>query len=141
MSTPLWTALIVVIALFLFTLILLLKSLIDRVIALLQTLNDKLSSIETECRPILKDVETTLSNLEPLTRELGDRGEEIGRMLGNVEKVTDDIQATTGAIRGGIVPIAHTLTGVFAGVMEGAKALGEHRRTSSTQVEINRGDE
>ena len=103
------------------------KGLVDRLITLILNVNEKLTVIEGEIKPILRDLEQTLKNIEPLTRELGDRKDEIGRLLENIERVSNDAQATTGAVRNGIVPIANTLQGLFAGLMQGAQALSEYR--------------
>jgi ABC-type transporter Mla subunit MlaD len=113
------------------------KGLIDRLIDLIGSLNEKVSSLEGEIKPVLRDAEKTLSNLEPFAKELGKRGEDFGRLLSNIEKVSDDLQATTGAIRAGVVPIAHMLAGLHAGLMEGTRALSEYRRSSRTEVEID----
>jgi peptidoglycan hydrolase CwlO-like protein len=133
-------------ALFLFAIVLLLitwimKGLVDKVVVLLENINEKITSLEGEVKPILQDVERTLSNVEPLTKELGERNEEVGNLLRNIEKVTDDIQATTGAIRTGIVPIAHTVTSLFAGLKQGVQVIDEYRSTGSTDYETNGGEE
>ncbi|MCX6647143.1 MAG: hypothetical protein NTY09_12425 [bacterium] len=122
MVPPAW-AWIGLITLFLASLVVIIWMLASRIITLLETLNEKVTSIEKEVAPILRDVEQTLRNVEPLTRELGNRGDEIGKLLANFEKVSDDAQATTGAIRNGIVPLAHSLAGLFAGFQEGSKVL------------------
>ena len=111
------------------------KSLVDRLITLIMNVNEKLSVIEGEIRPVLRDIEQTLKNVEPLTKELGDRKDDIGRLLGNIERVSADAQATTGAARTGIVPIANTLQGLFAGLMQGAQALKEHRDEREQDIE------
>ena len=126
---------------FIIVLTLLLKSMVDRIVVLLETINEKITSIEGEVKPILQDVEKTLSNVEPLTKELGERNEEVGNLIRNVEKVTDDIQATTGAIRNGIVPIAHTVTSLFAGLKQGVQIIDEYKSTGSTDNETNGGEE
>lgn len=125
-QAPAW---IVMIAMFLAFLVAILWMLAARVIKLLETLNDKVTSIEKEVTPILRDLERTLKNVEPLTRELGEKNLEVGRMLENIEKITDDAQATTGAIRNGIVPIVHSLAGIFAGLQEGSKVLGAYTKS------------
>jgi len=132
-----WAIIGLIIALAFFTIVWLEKGLLDRFIDLIGSLNDKVSSLEGELKPVLRDVEKTLSNLEPFTKELGERGKDIGRLLSNIEKVSDDLQATTGAIRAGVVPVAHTLAGLHAGLMEGTRALSEYRRSSRTEVEID----
>ena len=111
------------------------KSLIDRLITLIMNVNEKLSVIEGEIRPILRDVEQTLKNVEPLTKELGERKDEIGRLLENIEKVSDDAQATTGAVRTGIVPVANSVQALFAGLMQGAQVLGEYRNQRDDETE------
>lgn len=115
--------------LFLVSLVVIIGMLATRIIKLLETLNEKVTSIEKEVTPILRDVEYTLRNLEPVTRELGTKGDEIGRLLENIEKVSDDAQATTGAIRNGIVPMAHALASLFAGLQEGSKVLGAYTKS------------
>jgi predicted PurR-regulated permease PerM len=127
MVPPAW-AWIGLITFFLAALVVIIGMLAGRVIKLLETLNDKLTSIEREFTPILIDIERTLRNIEPLTKELGERGDEIGKMLANIEKVSDDAQATTGAIRNGIVPLANALTGIYAGLQEGSKALSGYTK-------------
>ncbi len=139
-TAVLWSLVVLIVVIFFAMIAMFLKGLIDRLITLIENVNDKLSSIEGELKPIMRDTKELLGNVEPLTKELGERGEDIGRLLTNVEKVTDDLQATTGAIRGGIVPIAHTLTGLFAGLMEGARALSESRR-SEREDDYYQGDE
>ncbi|MCK4720515.1 hypothetical protein KAU08_07640 [bacterium] len=132
---------IVIIALFLASLVAILWMLAARVIKLLETLNDKVTSIEKEVAPILRDVEANMRNIEPLVKELGDKNLEVGRMLENIEKITDDAQATTGAIRNGIVPIAHSLAGIFAGLQEGSKILSAYTKSDrDSQTERTRGD-
>ncbi len=149
-STVLWLVLIqgvgfALIAVAFFVIALFLKGLIDRLITLIDNLNDKVTSIDGEIKPILQDIQKSLSNIEPLTKELGERGEEIGQLLGNVGKVTDDAQATTGAIRKGIVPIANTLTSLFAGVMQGVQVLKESGYSNNDryedEFEIDRGED
>ncbi len=119
-----------------FFIALFLKGLIDKLIALVENLNEKVTSIDDELKPIMSSIDQSLKNIEPFTRELGERGEEVGRLIENLERVTDDARATTGAIRGGVVPIAHTLKGLFAGLMEGAKVLGEYQRSGKDEIEI-----
>jgi len=136
-----WAVVILIIALAFFVIVLFLKGLIDRLITLVENLNDKITSIEGEIKPILMDVEKTLSNVEPLTRELGEKSADLGNLLSNVEKVTDDLQATTGAVRNGIVPIAHTITSVFSGIMEGVKTFTEPDRKQRYKLDNDGGDE
>jgi predicted PurR-regulated permease PerM len=110
-----------------------LSLMINRLITLLGTLNDKVSSIDGEIRPILRDIEQVLRNVEPLSKELGEKGHEIGSMIDNLEKVTSDAQATTGAIRNGIVPFAHSIAGIYSGLSEGARVLGEYSRRDRSE--------
>ena len=128
MVTPAW-AWFGLGAAFLVALAIIIGMLAVRIIKLLETLNDKVASIEKEISPILRDVEYSLRNIEPLTRELGNRGDEIGKLLANFEKVSDDAQATTGAIRSGIVPLAHALAGIYAGLQEGTKLLNSYKKS------------
>ena len=133
METALWLVLIqgigvAVVAAALLALALFMKSLIDKLIATVEAVRVKVDSIDNEIKPILRDVEQLLKEVEPLARELGERGAQIGTMIENIQKVTDDAQATTGAIRTGVVPIAHALSGLFAGFVEGGKALGDYTR-------------
>jgi ABC-type transporter Mla subunit MlaD len=128
MVTPAW-AWFGLGAAFLIALVVIIGMLAVRIIQLLETLNEKVTSLEKEVAPILRDVEQTLRNVEPLSRELGNRGDEIGKLLANFEKVSDDAQATTGAIRNGIVPIAHSLAGLFAGFQEGSKVISAYTKS------------
>jgi len=124
MDTAQWWVFIAVIFVALMATALFLKSLIDRLITLVDNLNDKVSALEGETKPILRDVELMMRDLEPLTKEIGDRSEEIGRLLANIERISDDAQATTGAIRNGIVPVVNTVAGMFSGLQAGARAVG-----------------
>jgi methyl-accepting chemotaxis protein len=119
---------VVVIALFL-------KSLVERLTSLFDTLNTKVLEIDGELKPILRNLEQCLRSAEPFARELGDRRNEIGAMLENLERLSEDAQATTSAIRYGIVPIAHSLAGIFSGLVEGARVLGESARRHDRDVQ------
>jgi len=105
-----------------------LRGLVDRLIAAIDAMKVQVEEMDDELKPVIRDVQKMLADVEPLTKELGDRGREIGAILENLERVTNDAQATTGAIRTGVVPIAHSLAGLFAGVVEGSRALGEYTR-------------
>ncbi len=111
-----------------------LASMIGRIMSLLDTVNEKVRDVEGELKPILRDVEQVLRNIEPLSKELGDKSREIGSMIENLDKVTDDAQATTNAIRHGVVPFAHSIAGIYTGLTEGAKILGEYSRKGKDQV-------
>ena len=55
-------------------------------------------------------------------------------LIGEQNPATFDLdelitQATTGAIRNGIVPIAHSLAGIFAGLQEGSKILSAYTKS------------
>jgi uncharacterized protein YoxC len=104
------------------------RKLIDKLIAMIDTLKGEVEGLDTELKPIMQDIQKVLADLEPLAREVGQRGEQIGMILENLEKVSDDVQATSGAIRNGVVPIAHSLSGLFAGFIEGRRAFGEYTR-------------
>jgi len=105
-----------------------LKGLVDRLIRMVDAMRDKLDMLDSDIKPILKDVERMLSEVEPLAKELGERHADIGAILENISRVTDDAQATTKALRDGLVPIGHSLSGLFAGFIEGRKALAEQFR-------------
>lgn len=96
---------------------------INRVIKLLETLNEKIVSIEEEITPILKEVDNTLKTIEPVTEMLAQKTDEIGSMIDNLEKTSSYAKTTTGAVRDGVVPLAHMLQGVVAALSEGSSSL------------------
>ena len=100
-----------------------LVTLANKAIKLLETLNDKIVALEAEIMPILKEAQQTIRDIEPLAKELGEKSAEISRMIDNMEKISQHAEVTTGAVRDGVVPFAHALSGIIAGFTEGAGAL------------------
>jgi uncharacterized protein YoxC len=105
-----------------------LMKLVNKLIWMIDSMKAQIDGIDGEMKPIMRDVQKMLSDMEPLVKEVGQHGQQIGSILENLERVSDDVSVTTGAIRTGVVPIAHSLAGIFAGIVEGGRAFGEYSR-------------